>query len=209
MKTSENKLLPRPIQRTTGTDPDTTLKAIGQQMKKKDKLTTKSFERCAPYLLACALVFLTILSTAAQSIKNEVQILEGKYGIEKKQVIEQAMGLSVQEASDFWPIYEDYEDKRRVLGEERLFLIYDYVIAYPSLTGAKASEIVSRCFKNDEALAKLRKQYYKKVKKALSPLQASQFVQVEDHLENVVRIQMQNQLPFIGEVPSISNIKKK
>ena len=199
MKTSENEFLARLMQRTTRKVPDATLEVVGQQMKKMDKLTTKSFGRCAPYLLAGVLVLLTILSTTAQSIKNEVQILEGKYGIEKKQVIEQAMGLSVQEASDFWPIYEDYEDKRRVLGEERLFLIYDYVIAYPSLTDAKASEIISRCFKNDEALAKLRKQYYKKVKKALSPLQASQFVQVEDHLENVVRIQMQNRLPFIGE----------
>jgi len=162
------------------------------------------------YLLAGALFCLTVQSTTAQSIKNEVQIIEGAYGIEKKQIIEQAMNLSGKEASDFWSIYEDYEDKRRMLGEERLLLIHDYVIAYPSLTDAKASEITSRCFKNDEALARLHKKYYKKVKKALSPLKAAQFVQAEGFLQNVVRIQLESRLPFIGEtVPIVTNINER
>lgn len=162
------------------------------------------------YLLTGAFLCLTVYSTTAQSIKNEVQIIEGSYGIEKRQVIEQAMNLSGKEASDFWSIYDDYEDKRRILGEQRLLLIHDYVIAYPTLTDTQASEITSRCFKNDEALARLHKQYYKKVKKALSPLKAAQFVQAEGFLQNVVRIQIESRLPFIGEaVPIVTNIKDR
>jgi hypothetical protein len=102
------------------------------------------------YLLAGAFLHLTIQLSTAQSVKNEVQILEASYGIEKKQIIEQAMQLSGREALDFWEIYEDYEDKRRRLGEERLFLIHDYVIAYPSLSDTDVSQITSRCFKNDK-----------------------------------------------------------
>ena len=162
------------------------------------------------YLIAVAFFCLTTQATTAQSIKNEVQIIQGAYGIEKKQIIEQAMNLSGKEASDFWSIYEDYEDKREVLGEERLLLIHDYVIAYPSLTDAKASEITSRYFKNDEALARLHKKYYKKVKKALSPLQAARFAQAEGFLQNIVQIQLESQLPFIGEsVPIITDIEDK
>jgi len=155
-------------------------------------------------LLAGAFLHLTLHLSNAQSIKNEVQILEASYGIEKKQIIERAMNLSGKEASTFWAIYEDYEEKRKMLGEERLFLIHDYVIAYPTLTDANVAEITSRCFKNDEALARLHKKYYKKVKKRLSPLKAAQFVQVEGFLEHVVRIQLQSQLPFIGEIAPIS-----
>ena len=162
------------------------------------------------FLLAGAFFCVTIQLTTAQSVKNEVQIIEGAYGIEKKQIIEQAMNLSGKEALDFWPIYEYYEDKRRMLGEERLLLIHDYVIAYPTLTDAQASELTSRCFKNDEALARLHKQYYKKVKKALSPLKAAQFVQAEGFLQNVVRVQIESRLPFIGEaVPIVTNIKER
>ena len=162
------------------------------------------------YLLAVAFFCLAIKLTTAQSIKNEVQIIEAVYGIQKKQIIEQSMNLSGKEASDFRAIYEEYEDKRRILGEERLLLIHDYVIAFSSLTDAKASEITLRCFKNDEDLARLHQKYYKKVKKVLSPLKAAQFVQVEGYLQNVVRIQLQNGLPFIGQtVPIISNIQDK
>ena len=160
------------------------------------------------YLIAAAFFCLTTLAATAQSVKNEVRIIEGAYGIQKKQIIEHAMNLSGKEASDFWSIYEDYEDKRKVLGEERLLLIHDYVIAYPSLNDATASEIASRYFKNDEALARLHKKYYKKVKKALSPRQAAQFAQAEGFLQNVVRIQIESQLPFIGKaVPIIDHIK--
>jgi hypothetical protein len=162
------------------------------------------------YLIAVAFFCLSTQATTAQSIKNEVQIIQGAYGIEKKQIIEQAMNLSGKEAYDFWSIYEEYEDKRKVLGEERLLLIYDYVIAYPSLTDTKASEITSRYFKNDEAQARLHKKYYKKVKKALSPLQAARFAQAEGFLQNVVQIQLESQLPFIGEsVPIITDIEDK
>ena len=162
------------------------------------------------YLIAFAFFCLSTQATTAQSIKNEVQIIQGAYGIEKKQIIEQAMNLSGKEASDFWSIYEDYEDKRKVLDEERLLLINDYVIAYPSLTETKASEITSRYFKNDEALARLHKKYYKKVKKALSPLQAARFAQAEGFLQNIVQIQLESQLPFIGEsVPIITDIENK
>ena len=162
------------------------------------------------YLIAVAFFCLSTQATTAQSIKNEVQIIQGAYGIEKKQIIEQAMNLSGKEASHFWSIYEDYEDKRKVLGEERLLLIYDYVIAYPSLTDTKASEITSRYFKNDEALARLHKKYYKKVKKALSPIQAARFAQAEGFLQNIVQIQLESQLPFIGEsVPIITDIEEK
>jgi hypothetical protein len=162
------------------------------------------------YLLAGAFICIAMESTVAQSIRNEVQILEASYGIEKRQIISQTMNLSGQEALDFWLIYDDYEDERRRLGEERLLLTHDYMIAYPSLSDAKASEIATRCFKNDEALARLHKQYYKKIKKALSPLKAAQFVQVEGYLQNVVRIQIQSQLPFIGElVPTVKTTTDK
>ena len=162
------------------------------------------------FLTTALLLILKTATTIAQSINNEIQIIEGAFGIEKKRVIEDALNLSSMEETHFWPIYEEYENKRSALGKERLYLIYDYVIAYPTLTGKQASEITSRCFKNDEALARLHKHYYKKIKRKLSPLKASQFVQVEGFIENSVRIQLQSRLPFIGEaVPVVGKISNR
>ena len=97
------------------------------------------------FLTAALLLILKTPATIAQSINNEIQIIEGAFGIEKKQVVEDAMNLSGQEATVFWPIYEEYENKRRVLGKERLYLIYDYMVAYATLTDKQASEITARC----------------------------------------------------------------
>lgn len=158
------------------------------------------------YLTAGLLILFTITTTSGQSIKNEVQVIEGSYGIEKKRIIDEAMNVSGGEALLFWSIYDAYENKRRSLSEERLFLIYDYMVAYPVLTDKKASEITKRLFKNDKAVARLHKQYYKKVRRALTPLKAAQFLQVESFLENSVRMQLQSRLPIIGhKIPTINN----
>lgn len=93
------------------------------------------------------------------------------------------MNVSGEEALRFWAIYDEYENKRSALNKMRLFLIYDYMAAYPVLSDKKALEITDRYFENDKAVARLHRQYYKRVKKALSPLKAAQFVQLEGYLE--------------------------
>jgi hypothetical protein len=92
------------------------------------------------------------------NFKNEVQVIEGAYSIEKKRIINQAMNVSGEEALRFWAIYDEYENKRSALNKMRLFLIYDYMAAYPVLSDKKALEITDRYFENDKAVARLHRQ---------------------------------------------------
>ncbi|HEY5823163.1 MAG TPA: hypothetical protein VIT44_02285, partial [Cyclobacteriaceae bacterium] len=64
--------------------------------------------------------FLLSVHVQGQSIKNEIQIIQGVYGIEKKKLLVQAMQLNANEESKFWAIYDKYENRREELGSERL-----------------------------------------------------------------------------------------
>jgi len=145
-------------------------------------------------LFTCLLTF----SAYAQS-KEEIEIVQGLYGMEKREVIKEVMDLTDIQASSFWPIYDAYETERKKLGADRIAIINDYINSYTTLTDTKADELMNRVFKNDAALDKLQKTYYGKIKKVLSPLKAAQFTQVESYLQTAIRSAISEELPFIGE----------
>jgi len=151
---------------------------------------------------ALLLAFTCILYFAvnAQTLKDEIQIIQGLYGMEKQKAVEEAMNLSASEANVFWPLYEKYETERKKLGAERLTIIADYAANYVGLTGQKADELAQRIFKNDLAFDKLHRKYFNVIKKQVGALKAAQFMQIESYLQNSVRVAIANELPFIGEI---------
>jgi hypothetical protein len=167
-------------------------------MKTIKSLLSMNFQKS---IKAGAILFLSFLATSswAQSAKDEVSIIQSLYGMEKRDAIKEVMELNDIDASKFWPIYDAYEIERKKLGAERIDIISEYAANYTSLTDAKADELANRVFKNNLAFDKLEKTYYGKVKKALSPLKAAQFMQVESYLQNAIRYAVQDELPFIGE----------
>lgn len=151
-------------------------------------------------LLVLALFFTAFRFAAAQTLTDEIQIIQGLYGMEKQKAVEEAMALTPEEAANFWPVYEKYETERKKLGADRLSVIADYAANYAGLTDQKAGELAERIFRNDLAFDKLHRKHFNVFKKSVGALKAAQFMQIESYLQNSVRVAIANELPFIGEI---------
>jgi hypothetical protein len=149
--------------------------------------------------LLAAFLSLSTLSWA-QSSQSEVQLIRNLWGNAKEELVRQYMDLNPEEADKFWPVYEAYTSDRGKLGTERIAIIEDYARNYTTLTDSKIDKLTQRLFKNELQLDKLQQKYYGKMKKALSPMRASQFMQLEKYLQTMIRYELQNNLPFIGEL---------
>ncbi len=130
----------------------------------------------------------------------ESEIIQNLWGMEKKAIIDEYMKFDDTEATAFWPVYEEYAEKRKSLGANRIAALEDYVNSYDNLTDEKAEELTKKIFKNNNQLDKLQMKYYNKMKKAVSPLRASQFMQLESYLQTMIRYEIQDALPFIGQL---------
>jgi len=108
--------------------------------------------------------------------------------------------LDSVQSKKFWPIYDAYEEERRKLGRDRFMVIDDYAKNYDKLTNPKADELVQKIMLNDEAYGKLQKKYYEQVKKATSALVGAQFLQFENYIQTAIRSEIQEEIPFIGEM---------
>jgi hypothetical protein len=148
---------------------------------------------------------LLVLSFSAQAQANseEIAMIQNTYGIEKRKLVADYMEIPQAQAVAFWSTYDRYEIERRELGRERFMLIEEYSKNYTSLTDEKADELAKGILSNNLKLEKFHQSYYSKFKKATSAKTAAQFLQLEIYLQGVIRSEIQNNIPFIGEVEKL------
>jgi hypothetical protein len=132
--------------------------------------------------------------------QDETEIIQNLWGAEKKAIVEEYMNFNEKEAKFFWPIYEEYDENRKKLGSARIAILEDYVNNYESLTNEKAADLTKKIFKNNSQLDKLQMKYYNKMKLAITALRASQFMQLENYLQTMIQFEIQEELPFIGQL---------
>ncbi len=144
--------------------------------------------------------FFGALVLKAQPTVDEINLIQSAYGMEKRAIVEQYMKLTEAEAVGFWKVYDEYEATRKEYGKRRVSNIVDYANNYAALTDAKASELIKKSLENQISFTKLQESTFKKMSKVVSPKRAAQFVQLENYLETVIRLNIADDIPFIGEL---------
>jgi hypothetical protein len=146
-------------------------------------------------------LFLTLtisLSLNAQTITEEVDLIQSIYGMEKKSVISEFLGDSVGDT--FWEVYDAYELERKQLGKDRIQLLSDYADNYTELKGEKADAMVKNAESLNKSQNKLISKYTKQVRKVAGSEVAAQFYQIEHYLLSATRTEIFENIPFIGDM---------
>ncbi len=149
--------------------------------------------------------FAFILVASALPAQSEVDLIRQIWGQEKKELINQYLELSDQEAEAFWPLYESFMEEKAELVNARVAQIQDYGNNLTTMTSDKAKQITTAVLANDIKYLKLQQKYYKKMSKAITPLRASEYLQVERYLDTAIRSEVQEAIPFIGEIKQLQN----
>lgn len=136
----------------------------------------------------------------AQISEEESSLIQDLWGMEKKELIAQYMELNPGTEQSFWSLYDRYESERKELGMNRFDIINEYGMNYASLDDDMARSLTLRWFKNNIKIEKLQRKYYKKMSRTIGGLEASKFMQAEKYMESIIRLNIQDQIPFIGEV---------
>lgn len=142
--------------------------------------------------------FLAPLIIGAQSVKEEVELYQSLYGMEKKKAAAQVFQPEKQFNQDFWFLYDEYEDKRKAIGQQRVSNIFNYVNNYTTLNNEQLDYLILSSIKQRGQLDKLIKNYHKKIKKISDSKTAAQFVQLELFFLSATRTELMANLPFIG-----------
>jgi hypothetical protein len=128
---------------------------------------------------------------------NELAMARQVLNTEKRLLITEGMQLTDEQAKIFWPVYDEYELERSKLGNERVRLIERYAKYYDNLSDEMADKIMTDALTLRTNELKLTKKYYKIFKKNLDNKTAARFIQLEEYLNTVIRMQVSDQIPFV------------
>lgn len=134
---------------------------------------------------------------------DEVEIIQGVWGQEKREIVAKYMALTPDEEITFWNDYDAYEVSRKELGKERLTILNEYADNYENLSNEKATDLINRSIANNMAIDKLIKKTFKKMSKSIPATQAALFVQLENYFMVVTKMAIQESVFFIGELDDL------
>jgi hypothetical protein len=143
-------------------------------------------------LLLCLVIGADV---SAQRAADTLEFADRMWAMKKKAVVLEYMQLTEAEKAAFWPVYDSYNGATAHLEIECMHLLAMYSKDYHELSPQKLENLSTRILQNDFMLAKLRKQFYKRFKKALSARQATAFMQLDNEFRTMIRVDMQRNSP--------------
>jgi len=136
----------------------------------------------------------------AQSNKEDIDIIQSAFGKDKKDLVKDYMELPGKDSAAFWKLYDEYEDKRKVIGRERINLLEQYANEYQNLDNAKAEKLATGILNNDAKYNTLHQTYFKKFSTILGARNAAKFLQLEMYVQTYVRANVMREIPLIGDL---------
>jgi len=138
-----------------------------------------------------------VFGTYAQSSKEEVDLVQAAFGMEKKAIVANFVQVDDAQKDAFWALYDEYEDARKENGKKRIQLLEQYASQYNSMTAEQADAWMKEVIKLSAATDKLIVTYYNKIKKATNAIVATQFYQVEGYILTSIRMEILESVPFL------------
>jgi hypothetical protein len=151
-----------------------------------------------PFIIIALLLMSSFVM--AQSNKEDIDIIQSAFGKDKKELVRDYMELSGKDSAAFWKLYDEYEDKRKLIGRERINLLEQYANEYQSLDNAKAEKLTTGILSNDAKYNTLHQTYFKKFTGILGARNAAKFLQLEMYVQTYVRANVMREIPLIGDL---------
>ena len=114
-----------------------------------------------------------------------------------KEAIAEVMELDDSQSEEFWLLVNEYEDLSYFVKDKRIAIIKDYAKNYENISDEKADELMKKSFAFIQEDFKLKKKYYKKMKKVVSASEAAKFIQVVNKIDNLVNAELALEIPLI------------
>jgi hypothetical protein len=159
--------------------------------------------------LAAILVLMALLGQATpaargaevnDNIYNYLQLLRSDMNSLKVELVNSIMKLSAEDAKKFWPIYRNYENELGKLAINRAEMVTEFVQSHQdgSFDNVKAKDMAKRWFKSQRARLDLLEKYHGRIEKALTSVQAGQFLQIENQIGLFIDVTIASEMPKVG-----------
>jgi len=149
------------------------------------------------------------LKPAAQSVSGgeaqsnnitdqDVEMLRADLRAQRKQIVAQNMTLTADEATKFWPIFDQYRQEAIKPNDERWAVIKEYAANYSSMADEQAQDYIKRSTAVDQQLLALRMKYVPVFEKVISPKKTALWYQIDRRVDLLINLQLSAVIPMVN-----------
>jgi len=129
---------------------------------------------------------------------KDIEMLRQDLRDQRKQIVALNLPLTADEATKFWPVYDQYRKAAIQPNDERWAVIKDYAAQYDTMTDAQAQSLMKRANAVDEQLLALRMRYVPIFEKVISPKKTALFYQIDRRVDLLINLQLSSVVPMVN-----------
>lgn len=133
------------------------------------------------------------------AIDRDVSLLRQDLRSQRKQLIAANLSLTADEATKFWPVYDQYAAELQKIGDKKYALIKEYAQGFGSLTDDQAMGLAKRSLALDEEVSALRSKYLPMVNKVIPGKKAATFFQLDRRVALLMDLQLASEIPLMQQ----------
>ena len=135
----------------------------------------------------------------ANNIKDQdIEILRADLRQQRKQIMAENMTLTADEATKFWPIFDQYRQEAIKPNDERWAVIKDYAANYTTMTDAQAQDYMKRSTAVDQQLLALRMKYVPIFEQVISAKKTALWYQIDRRVDLLINLQLSAMIPMVN-----------
>ncbi len=156
-------------------------------------------------LMGAALIsgMMPVSTASAQSTyeehKKEIETAISIINLEKREIVDHNMGLTKDEKSKFWTLYNEYRLAMNEVGKRKAKLITDYAdsVKGKNLSDAEALRLLKEFMSIERAKLTRREEYISKFQEVLPPKKVALFYQIENKFDAEINYHLARKIPGI------------
>jgi Spy/CpxP family protein refolding chaperone len=129
---------------------------------------------------------------------QDVEMLRADLRAQRKQIVAQNMTLTADEATKFWPIFDQYRQEAIKPNDERWAVIKEYATNYSTMTDAQAQDYIKRSTAVDQQLLSLRMKYVPIFQKVISAKKTALWYQIDRRIDLLINLQLSTVIPMVN-----------
>ena len=152
---------------------------------------------CSPRIHAQAEGSSQSTPKAQSGIDQNIELLRKDIRSGRKQLVAANLKLTDDQATKFWPVYDQYTAELTKIGDQKTALIKEYADQWGTMTDEQASSLINRSLAVDEQVAQLRVKYMPIFSKAVPGKVVATFFQLDRRIQALIDIQLASQIPLV------------
>lgn len=135
----------------------------------------------------------------AKALEQMFQVAKGELTAKRDSALKTLVELDGDKDQAFWSLVGQYDKEMAEQRKQRRALVEEFVAAHDKLTAAQAESLADRVLDLDNARNEVRRKYFKRMSKEVSPIAAAQFLQLQGQFETMGDLKLATAMPLAGE----------